>query len=212
MSGSLVFCDFDGTIIQEEIFVELLRRFAPEASERVLPEIYALRRTLRDGLREILGTIPSRCWPAMETYVQENAHLREGFAEFLADLPGLGWSLLVVTGGFARMAELVLASLASRILAVHGLEAGTDGPFLRVWSSWEDGRELVAKAKIFAHYAPDRAICIGDSVTDLELARTCPRVFARDRLADYLDQENRPYLPFRNFHEIGRVLAAGDPG
>ena len=211
MGGSLIFCDFDGTIIQEEIFVELMRRFAPEASERVLPEIYALRRTLRDGLREILGTIPSRCWPAMEAFVQENAHLREGFAEFLEDLPGLGWSLLVVTGGFARMAGMVLGPVAGKIQAIHGLEEDTDGPYLRVGSPWEDGRELVAKARIFAHYAPDRAVCIGDSVTDLELARTCPRVFARDRLADYLDRENRPYLPFRDFHEIGRVLAAGEP-
>ncbi len=79
MADRLIFCDFDGTILVEEIFRELLTHFAPEPAARILPEILALRVSLREGLSAILGTIPSHRWPEMESFVQENSHLRAGF-------------------------------------------------------------------------------------------------------------------------------------
>ncbi|MGC8467281.1 MAG: HAD-IB family phosphatase [Acidithiobacillus sp.] len=202
MSGRWIFCDFDGTIVEDEIFVALLRRFAPAESERVLPEIYALRLSLRDGLRRILETIPSDAWPQMEDFVRSSARLRHGFAEFAQKAQATGWSLAVVTGGFQAMAELVLEPFRSAIAAVHGLEVDRSGAFLRPFSPWEGGGELVSKPAVYAHYAPDTAICIGDSVTDLALARQCPRVFARDRLAEYLQREDRAWERFDTFFDI----------
>ncbi|MEY2342578.1 haloacid dehalogenase-like hydrolase [Acidithiobacillus sp. IBUN Pt1247-S3] len=208
MAEKLIFCDFDGTILVEEIFHDLMQQFAPEASARVLPEIFALRTTLQAGLREVLGTIPSSRWPEMEAFVTQNSHLRAGFPELLAALPRLGWSLLVVTGGFTRMAERVLAPLRAQIQAIHGLEIDLSGPHLRVFSPWEDDEELVVKRAIYAQYHPQAAICIGDSVTDLRLARECPRVFARDRLLGYLRNEQRPCTPFQDFFDILHALEA----
>jgi len=201
MSGRWIFCDFDGTIVEEEIFVALMRHFAPAESERLLPEIYALRVSLGDGLRRILETIPSSAWLQMEDFVR-SAHIRAGFAEFARKARTTGWGLLVVTGGFQAMAELVLAPFRADIAAVHGLQVDRSGTFLRPYSPWEEGGELVSKPAVYAHYAPDEAICIGDSVTDLALARQCPRVFARDRLAEYLEREQRSWQAFATFFDI----------
>ncbi|HEY9802138.1 MAG TPA: hypothetical protein V6D25_17385 [Leptolyngbyaceae cyanobacterium] len=41
----IVFCDFDGTITVEETFVAVLKKFAPELSAQLLPEMYAKRLT-----------------------------------------------------------------------------------------------------------------------------------------------------------------------
>ncbi|MHB1882964.1 MAG: HAD-IB family phosphatase, partial [Acidithiobacillus sp.] len=68
-----IFCDFDGTITEAEVFVALMRHFAPETAAQVLPEIYAQRLTLRDGLPQVLGTIPSRRWPELEDFVRDTA-------------------------------------------------------------------------------------------------------------------------------------------
>ncbi|MCE5387515.1 MAG: HAD-IB family phosphatase [Acidithiobacillus sp.] len=208
MADRLIFCDFDGTILVEEIFRELLTHFAPKPAARILPEILALRVSLREGLAAILGTIPSHRWPEMESFVQENSHLRAGFPEFLEALPRLGWELLVVTGGFTSMAELVLRPLRSQILAIHGLEVDLGQPFLRVHSPWEDQEELVAKKRVYDHYAPREALCIGDSVTDLRLARQCPKVFARNGLIEYLERERLPFTPFVDFWDLLRALEA----
>lgn len=59
----IVFCDFDGTITAEETFVAMLDRFTPEVSARILPELYTKRLTLREGVRQMLESIPSSSYP-----------------------------------------------------------------------------------------------------------------------------------------------------
>ncbi|MBN6740473.1 HAD-IB family phosphatase [Acidithiobacillus sp. MC6.1] len=201
-----IFCDFDGTITEAEVFVALMRHFAPEAAARVLPEIYAQRLTLRDGLPQVLGTIPSRHWPELEDFVRDTA-LRPGLVGLLAHAKKAGIPFIVVTGGFTRMAEIVLAPYRQEIYAIHGLEVDGTGEWLRVFSPWQDDHELVAKAAVIAHYHPEDAVCIGDSITDLRVARQCPLVCARDRLAEYLREEGRTFLPFDDLRDVSAALA-----
>jgi 2-hydroxy-3-keto-5-methylthiopentenyl-1-phosphate phosphatase len=44
-------------------------------------------------------------------------------------------------------------------------------------------------------------------VTDLNMALSCPLVFARDRLAGYLDERGVAYEPYEDFHEVRNRLA-----
>jgi 2-hydroxy-3-keto-5-methylthiopentenyl-1-phosphate phosphatase len=52
----------------------------------------------------------------------------------------------------------------------------------------------------------DPPVLIGDSVTDLEAALACPVVFARDRLAGYLSERQKDYLPFDDFTDIQQAF------
>ncbi len=207
MLARAIFCDFDGTITEQEVFVALMRHFAPEAAALVLPEIYARRLSLREGLPRVLDTIPARCWPEMEDFVR-GAVLRPGLDGLLAAAQGAGVPFIVVTGGFTRMAEIVLAPYRAAIHAIHGLEADVSGPTLRVFSSWQDPQELVAKVQVLAHYQPQNAVCIGDSITDLRVALDCPLVCARDRLAQYLAEAGKAFIPFETLNEVNAALAA----
>ena len=45
-----------------------------------------------------------------------------------------------------------------------------------------------------AKYPADEKIAIGDSVTDINMSLAADLVFARDRLIQYLDAENKPYV------------------
>jgi 2-hydroxy-3-keto-5-methylthiopentenyl-1-phosphate phosphatase len=42
------------------------------------------------------------------------------------------------------------------------------------------------------------------------MARRADLVFARDRLIDYLQAENQPYIPWDNFFEIREYLLLRD--
>jgi 2-hydroxy-3-keto-5-methylthiopentenyl-1-phosphate phosphatase len=55
-------------------------------------------------------------------------------------------------------------------------------------------------------YPCDQAIAIGDSITDLNMALHAPIVFARDRLALYLDESEKSYIPWQDFHDIRTYL------
>jgi 2-hydroxy-3-keto-5-methylthiopentenyl-1-phosphate phosphatase len=56
-------------------------------------------------------------------------------------------------------------------------------------------------------YESDEKVAIGDSVTDLNMALSSPLVFARDRLAQYLDHQQKSYIFWNDFFEVRDYLA-----
>ncbi len=205
----VVFCDFDGTITREETFVELLRTFTPEMSEKLIPRMYDLTLSLKDGVRRLLESVESRHYPEMLARMK-SAPLREGFLEFLDDLKTRTIPLIVVTGGVEDFVRATLGASIRDVHSVYGLKVNTEGPFLRVFSEWESGTELVSKPRILEvagkKMCANPPVLIGDSVTDLEAALACPVVFARDRLARYLTDRKKAYVPFEDFTEIRKAF------
>ena len=162
----IVFCDFDGTITVEETFVAMLKRFTP-----------AKRVTLRQGVRKMLESIPSSCYPEIVEFTRSQP-IRAGFLDFLDFLDAEEIPLVVISGGLQGMVESVLEPFADRISAIHAIDVDTASSYLRVNSRYESGTEMVAKAKIMTSYGADETIAIGDSITDWNIALAASLVFA----------------------------------
>lgn len=197
----IVFCDFDGTITAVETFVAMFKEFAPEISSQLLPRMYAREVTLRQGVRQILESIPARRYPEILEFTRSQP-TRPGFVELLDFLEAHQVPLVVVSGGLRGMVEVVLGELTQRVHAIHAIEVDTQGKYLHIYSPYEDGTEMVAKVKVIEQYGDIHPIAIGDSLTDLNMALYAPTVFARDRLAEYLNQHQTPYLPWNDFFDI----------
>lgn len=202
----IVFCDFDGTITVEESFVAVLKTFAPELSAKLLPQMYAQRVTLREGVRTILESIPSSRYPEILDFTQSQP-MRSGFVELLDFLEAQKVPLVIVSGGLRGMVEVVLDELVQRVHAIHAVDVDTSGTHFKVLSDYEGETELIAKVQVMAEYPADQTIAIGDSITDLNMALHASIVFARDRLAKYLDEHQKPYIPWNNFEEVRDYLA-----
>lgn len=202
----IIFCDFDGTITVSETFVAVLKHFAPQLSAQLIPQMYARQLTLREGVRRILESIPSSRYSEILEFTQQEP-IRLGFTELLDFLEAKQVPLVVVSGGLRGMVEVVLGDLIQRLHAVHAVDADTSGEYLQVNSEFEGGTELVAKVQVMEKYLADETIAIGDSLTDLNMALATPMVFARDRLAQYLAEHQKPYIPWNNFLEIRDYLA-----
>jgi len=190
----------------------MLKEFAPQLSEQLMPEMYALRLTLRDGVRQILESIPSECYPEIIAYTQSKL-IRPGLEELLDFLDTQGVPFVVVSGGLRGMVETALSqastgkqSLLGRVAAIYAVDVDTTGEFLSVQSDFEGDTELVSKVQVMAQYPADEQVAIGDSVTDLNMALTAPVVFARDRLIQYLDEQNKPYIPWNDFFDVRAQL------
>ena len=65
----IVFCDFDGTIADEETFVAVLYHFAPKLAAELVPGMQQRRITLREGVPPILESIPSARYPEILEWV-----------------------------------------------------------------------------------------------------------------------------------------------
>jgi 2-hydroxy-3-keto-5-methylthiopentenyl-1-phosphate phosphatase len=202
----IVFCDFDGTITIDETFVALLRQFTPDLADRLMPEMYARRLTLRQGVRQLLESIPSAKYPEFIEFAKPKA-IRSGFAEFLDFLDRHGVPFVLISGGVTVVVETVLGDLTQRMAGIHAVDLDTSGPMLQPISPFEGGTELVSKVEVIAQYPCDQAIAIGDSITDLNMALSVPVVFARDRLAVYLQESETAYIGWEDFHDIRQNLA-----
>jgi 2-hydroxy-3-keto-5-methylthiopentenyl-1-phosphate phosphatase len=202
MVKRIVFCDFDGTITTEDTFVAIMRQIVPETCDRLLPELFARRMTLRKGVKLLIEDIPtSRYAEIIE--LSRPYKIRSGFVELLDFLDSRNIPMVLVSGGLLCMVETVIGNLRDRLLGIHACDLDFTGDFLRVYSGYEHGSELMAKVQVIAEYECDEAIAIGDSVTDLQMALHVPIVFARDRLANYLDAEyHKPYFAWNDFFDV----------
>jgi 2-hydroxy-3-keto-5-methylthiopentenyl-1-phosphate phosphatase len=202
----IVFCDFDGTITATETFVAVLKKFAPELAAELMPQMYSLKLTLREGVRQILESIPSSRLPEIIEFTRTQP-MRPGLPEFLDFLDSQQIPFVIVSGGLRLMVEAVLGELG-RTHTVHAIDVDASGSYLRVLSVYEGETELVDKVKVMELYPANEKIAIGDSVTDLNMGLTAPIVFARDRLAQYLDERNKQYTLWDNFFDVRDSLSA----
>lgn len=201
----IIFCDFDGTITLKETFVAVLKKFSPDVSGELIPQMYARKLTLRSGVRRILESVPSSCYGEILEF-SRNQIIRPGFEQFLDFLEVNSVALVVVSGGLQGIIKTVMGELVHRVQAIYAVDVNTTGEYLRVNSEFEGETELVAKVQIMDRYVADQKIVIGDSLTDLNMALHAPIVFARDRLASYLDQQQKSYIPWDDFFQIRDYL------
>lgn len=203
--NKIIFCDFDGTITAEETFVGMLKHFTPELSAKLMPEMYQLRLTLRQGVRQLLESIPSKKYPEILEY-SSTKKIRPGFVEMLDYLDSQNIPFIVVSGGIRGMVETVLGPLKNRAQAIYAVDVDTSSEYLKVTSEFEAGNELVSKVSVMEKHPTEQSIAIGDSITDLNMAMEASLVFARDRLTNYLNERQKPYIPWDNFFDIRNYL------
>ena len=173
-----------------------------------MPEMYARRVTLREGVRQLLESIPSARYPEIIEYAKPKL-IRPGLEALLDFLDAQGVPFVVVSGGVRGIVETVLSqtstkgkTLIERMAAIYAVDLDTTGNYLQVFSEFEADTELVSKVLVMAQHPAQEQIAIGDSVTDLNMALHAPVVFARARLCQYLDEHKKPYIPWNDFFDI----------
>lgn len=202
----IVFCDFDGTITAQETFVAVLKRFTPDLAAELIPKMYALELTLREGVLQLLESMPSSVYGEILDFAASQP-LRSGLPEFLDFLQAQAVPFVVITGGLKAMVEAAIPALLPKIQAVHGVEIDTQGACFKVHSPALGDSELVSKVEMMQCYPAQQTIIIGDSVTDLKMALAGDVVFARDRLAQYLSDRNVPHHTWNDFYDVQEILA-----
>ena len=197
----VVFCDFDGTITIEETFVAMLKHFAPQLSSELMPEMYARRLSLRSGVRQLLESIPSERYGEIIDFSRPKL-MRSGLVELLDFLDAKDVDFVIVSGGLRIMVETVMGDLVDRAQAIYAVDVDATGPRFQVNSPFEGDTELVSKVRVMEQYAAEEQVAIGDSITDFNMALQASSVFARDRLAEYLDEQQKPYTKWDNFFDV----------
>jgi 2-hydroxy-3-keto-5-methylthiopentenyl-1-phosphate phosphatase len=195
--------DWDGTVTVDDTLIVALREFGNW--QVYLEASAALRRgeiTLHEEIRRDAESITA---PIDEVagWLRENLELRPGFHE-LAE----AYRPLIVSSNFRQLIEPILeregVELEVRANDVTWSPAGWRATFRNGDVCGTCG-EPCKRADL---PADGEVVYVGDGYSDRCAAQAADRIFARDSLARYLDEQGVAYEPFDDLDDVARALAA----
>jgi 2-hydroxy-3-keto-5-methylthiopentenyl-1-phosphate phosphatase len=136
-------------------------------------------------------------------WVAENAQVRPGFRELVADRRPL-----IVSSGFHELIEPVLARERVEVeVWANRLDPRPSGWRVRFR---DDGAcaECGEACKRGSLPSGGSVAFVGDGYSDRCAALAADRVFATSGLARYLSEQGKPFEPFSDFHVLSEALAA----
>jgi 2-hydroxy-3-keto-5-methylthiopentenyl-1-phosphate phosphatase len=195
--------DWDGTVTVDDTLIVALREFGDW--QVYLEASAALRRgeiTLHEEIRRDAESITA---PIDEVagWLRENLELRPGFHD-LAE----AYRPLIVSSNFRQLIEPILeregVELEVRANDVTWSPAGWRATFRNGDVCGTCG-EPCKRADL---PADGEVVYVGDGYSDRCAAQAADRIFARDSLARYLDEQGVAYEPFDDLDDVARALAA----
>jgi 2-hydroxy-3-keto-5-methylthiopentenyl-1-phosphate phosphatase len=195
--------DWDGTVTVDDTLIVALREFGNW--QVYLDASAALRRgeiTLHEEIRRDAESITA---PIDEVagWLRENLELRPGFHD-LAE----AYRPLIVSSNFRQLIEPILeregVELEVRANEVTWSPAGWRATFRNGDVCGTCG-EPCKRADL---PADGEVVYVGDGYSDRCAAQAADRIFARDSLARYLDEQGVAYEPFDDLDDVARALAA----
>jgi 2-hydroxy-3-keto-5-methylthiopentenyl-1-phosphate phosphatase len=193
--------DFDGTVTLDDTTDRMLERFADPRWREVEAEWVAGRIGSRECLARqaaLLDASPEEIDTALDAVETDL-----GFPRFLREAHALGASMKIVSDGFDRFIEPILARIGVKVplLSNRLVPAGA-----RAWRAE------------FPHQSPDccseSGVCkcaattpgkfrllIGDGRSDFCVAEEADLVFAKGKLAEFCREENILHRPIASFRD-----------
>jgi 2-hydroxy-3-keto-5-methylthiopentenyl-1-phosphate phosphatase len=205
----IVFCDFDGTITENDNIIAIIRHFNPEGWEEIANKTIGQELSVRDGVGQLFRMLPSSLEEKVVDFGITNARIRAGFREFLAYCQANDIEFYVTSGGIDFFVYPILEPFG--IPQDHIYCNGSDFSGERieiVWPNPCDGNCSndcgMCKTTIMRRYPADQyeRIIIGDSVTDFEGAKLADRVYSRSHLTVKCKELGLPYREYESFFDI----------
>jgi 2-hydroxy-3-keto-5-methylthiopentenyl-1-phosphate phosphatase len=191
MTKPVIYCDFDGTVTESDNIIAIMKKFAPPEWELIKDQILSRQISINEGVGKLFSLLPSHLKEEITTYAIKNAKIRAGFKEFVEFTRKEGIPFYIVSGGIDFFVFPILAKYGS-FDGVFCNEADFSGETIKVL--WPHKCDLLCTndcgcckpsvIRKLSHSEDSFKIVIGDSVTDLEVAKHADFVLARDLLQE----------------------------
>jgi 2-hydroxy-3-keto-5-methylthiopentenyl-1-phosphate phosphatase len=206
---TLVQCDFDGTVTEEDISFFLLDVFAQGDWRRLLREYKEHRISVGEFNTKAFAMVKDDK-PTLLEGLKGKVKVRAGLHELVNYCLKKGFRLVIVSNGLDFYIKAVLKDLRLESIEVHAAQAsfhpegmkvqyvGPDGKILK-----DDFKEAYIKSFLKLGY---RVIYVGNGDSDFAPAKYAHHVFATGELLAYCRENNLNYKPFENFIDIVRYI------
>ncbi|HVS84959.1 MAG TPA: HAD-IB family phosphatase [Gaiellaceae bacterium] len=193
--------DWDGTVTERDSLWMLLDRFGdPEVFARVEGKLVAGEISFRQVMELEFATVTAPLDEVLDFLLRE-VRIRAGFAELAR-----AYRPLILSSGFHELIEPLLAREGVELeLRANRLDVGADGWRVR----WRDAEPCPECGDLCKRRSlPGGPLAyVGDGYSDRCAALAADRVFARDGLADWLEESGIAYERFDDLADVARALA-----
>lgn len=202
---TLVQCDFDGTITEEDISFMLLDTFADGNWRERLKDYEAGNISVGRFNTEAFAMLKADR-ASLIKLTRSRVRIRPGFSEFLTYCQRKGFRLVIVSNGLDFYIEEILRDIGAESIEVFAARTRFHPAGLQVQYIGPDGRQLEDDFK--GAYASSfleqgyRIIYVGNGTSDLPPARRCHHIFATGSLLAHCKRLNLNCTSFTDFNEI----------
>jgi 2-hydroxy-3-keto-5-methylthiopentenyl-1-phosphate phosphatase len=192
--------DWDGTCTEVDGLHMLLEEFGDQAVYEHMEGALGNGLTLHEVIAAEIGTLKLPLDFAVG-WMREHVTMRPGFKELAESR-----SPVVLSSGFHELIEPVLAREQVELeVRANRLDARADG-WRPIWRD-EAVCATCGEACKRGSLTDGPYVFVGDGYSDRCAALAAERVFARDGLARYLDEQGVPYEPFETLHDVAAALS-----
>ena len=209
VTRTLVQCDFDGTITEEDVSFMLLDAFADRDWRQ-------LHRDFEEGKMSV-GRFNTDAFSMVKAdresllkVARNGVMIRPGFHEMVACCRSKGFRFVIVSNGLDFYIEELLKDIGLGDIEFFAAQTRFHPEGLKVQYIGPDGSHLdsdfkMAYVNLFLGEGY-RVIYVGNGVSDFAPARQCHYVFATGKLLTRCQQTNRDCSPFTDFNQVVNTL------
>ena len=209
---TLIFCDFDGTITDQDSLKWLLRRHGPAN----WPEI---EQKMSDGLiseRQVLQSIFAKMnlhWDEAKESLVNTIGFDPGFRSFMRWAMSQSLKFKILSGGFEEVIDLLLEKegflgiprVANRVRATSKGWSVSLSDTPRLCDLCSHCKSWSIQKKIMD--TPDSSVVyIGDGLSDICAIHLADVIFAKGSLARYCEANKMPFFEFSTFFDVKTQL------
>ena len=202
---TLVQCDFDGTITEEDMGYLLLDSFASEDWRQLLTEYREGRMSVGYFNTKSFATVKADRQTLLK-FVKSKVRIRAGFHELLAYCRRKGFRFVIVSNGLVFYIEATLRDIGVdniEVLAAQanftptGIEAKYIGP---EGNQIQDGfKEAYIRLFLGRGY---RIVYVGNGISDASPAKQAHHIFATGALLTHCKETNLNCTPFADLNDV----------
>jgi 2-hydroxy-3-keto-5-methylthiopentenyl-1-phosphate phosphatase len=209
----VIFCDFDGTITENDNIVAIMKHFDPPGWTDIVTRIIDRTMSIREGVGAMFSLLPTSRKEEIVRFAIDKAVIRKGFPELLDFCRERNIAFYVTSGGIDFFVYPLLARYHIDSDHIYCNASDFSGGSIRIdWPHPCDEHCCVdcgmCKTTIIRRFPADRfeRILIGDSVTDFEGAKLADLVFARSHLEEKCTELGIPFVPYTTFDDVTNEL------
>jgi 2-hydroxy-3-keto-5-methylthiopentenyl-1-phosphate phosphatase len=206
---TLVQCDFDGTVTEEDTSFFLLDAFAQGDWRRLLREYKEHKISVGEFNTKAFAMVKADK-PTLLEALKGKVKVRAGFHELVNYCRRRGFRLVIVSNGLDFYIGATLKDLGLENIEVHAAQASFHPEGMEVQYMGPDGEQLEdgvkeAYTKSFLKLGY-RVIYVGNGDSDFAPAKYAHHVFATGELLAYCRENNLNYKPFDSFIDVVRDI------